>query len=181
MATVLHRTTKQLVKSAHTPNYPPNLWIHNPDLSTVSDPNNSKFWEIEGDSVREMTLTEKDTNYLAECKTEKCAEIKARTKELASQGFVFADKTFSLDDDAVDRVVGTQPGRDNVAFTYPLRWNTLDDMDVLDIANANTLHAFYLTALDTYRAHVDAATVLKDQIRAATTIAAVDAVVDSRS
>lgn len=180
MATVLHRTTKQLLKSAHTPNYPSNLWIHDPNLSAVSDPGNPKFWVIEGDTVREMTSVEKDTNYLAERKTEKCAEIKVRTRELAAQGFVFAGKTFPLDDEAVDRIVGTQPGRSNAGFTYPLRWNTIDDSDVFEIVDADTLHAFYLTALGTYRSHVDSGTALKDQVRAAVTIAAVDGVVDSR-
>lgn len=179
MATVLHRTTKQLVKSAHTPNYPSNLWIHNPDLSAVEDVDRV-FWVIEDDSVREMTATEKDANHLAQHKSEKYVTFDVKTDALIAQGFIYAESSFSLSDQAQNRIMGSHQARDDAAFVYPLKWNTLDDLDVLEIADSATLHAFYLTALGTYRAHVDSGTALKDQVRAATTIAGVDAVVDSR-
>lgn len=57
MATVLHRITKQLIYSVHTPDYSPADWIINPDLSAVqSQP--QKYWQISGDSV--SLLSEKE-------------------------------------------------------------------------------------------------------------------------
>ena len=76
--------------------------------------------------------------------------------------------------------MGTHQAKHDPAFTYPVKWNTLDDSDVIEIADSSALHTFYLTALGTYRTHVDSGTTLKDSVRAATTIAEVDAVEDTR-
>ena len=56
MANVLHRITKQYIKSVNTPDYPELEWIINPVLPEC----NSKFWVIEGNIVREMTQNEMD-------------------------------------------------------------------------------------------------------------------------
>lgn len=50
MASVLHRTTKQYLASANTPDYPVQDWIINPDLSAV-DGWAQKYWIITGDLV----------------------------------------------------------------------------------------------------------------------------------
>ena len=55
MANVIHRITKQYLKSVNTPEYPISEWIHNPILPTCLP----KFWVIESDTVREMTAAEK--------------------------------------------------------------------------------------------------------------------------
>lgn len=62
MASVLNRTTKQLLNSVNTPEYNPKDWIIKPDLSLVKgvDP---KFWVIEGDKIRGMTDEEKDADF----------------------------------------------------------------------------------------------------------------------
>jgi len=60
MADVVHRTTKQHKKSVNTPDYPTEDWIHNPDLSAVSGVL-AKYWNISGDTISEMSQTEKDT------------------------------------------------------------------------------------------------------------------------
>lgn len=53
MATVLHRTTKELRRSVNTPDFPVGQWIINPNLSAVgSFP--SKYWIITGDVVTLM-------------------------------------------------------------------------------------------------------------------------------
>lgn len=53
MATVLNRSTKQLISSANTPDYPAADWIVEPDLSAVVGwP--SKYWIITGDTVSLM-------------------------------------------------------------------------------------------------------------------------------
>ena len=60
MSTVLNRTTKRLIQSANTPDYPTADWIINPDLSAVAGVN-SKYWKISGDVVSEMSAGEKTT------------------------------------------------------------------------------------------------------------------------
>ena len=56
MANVLHRITKQYIKSVNTPEFPESEWIINPVLPDCP----AKHWVIEGDLVREMTQEEKD-------------------------------------------------------------------------------------------------------------------------
>lgn len=50
MATVLNRTTKALIVSANTADYPLIDWIINPDLSAVAG-FAAKYWTISGDTV----------------------------------------------------------------------------------------------------------------------------------
>lgn len=179
MATVLHKTTKQLIRSAHTPNYSAADWFHNPDLSAVEGVP-SKYWAPGTNPVREMTTEEKNACLLSCCKVSKYEEIDAKTDELIVAGFVFDNKTFSLSGSAQNRIMGTHQARNEPEFSYPLQWNTLDDSAVLSIGDAGTLHQFYLSALGTYRAHVDSGTALKGQVRDAQDIAAVDAIEDTR-
>jgi len=80
MADVLNRTTKQLLRSVNTSDYPETEWIVNPDLSAVANVP-VKYWIIEGDSVREANATEKsqiDEDELAQLKTDLKAEIDQR-------------------------------------------------------------------------------------------------------
>jgi hypothetical protein len=56
MATVINRITKQVIRSAHTPDYPTDEWIINPDLPECQP----KWWKIVGDEVLEMSQSEKD-------------------------------------------------------------------------------------------------------------------------
>jgi len=59
MATVLNRTTKQLIGSANTPDYPLVGWIIEPDLSAVAGVP-VKYWIITDDIISEMSQPEKD-------------------------------------------------------------------------------------------------------------------------
>ena len=56
MADVINRTTKQILRSVHTPDYPVADWIQNPPLPEGVA---SRYMVIEGDDVREMTSGEK--------------------------------------------------------------------------------------------------------------------------
>ena len=56
MANVLHRITRQYLKSKNTPNYPVEDWIINPVLPNCD----KKYYVIEGNIVREMTQLEKN-------------------------------------------------------------------------------------------------------------------------
>ena len=65
MATVLNRTTKQLIVSANTPDYPPAAWIIDPNLAAVAG-FHSKYWNITGDVVTLMNQTQRDAVDTAE-------------------------------------------------------------------------------------------------------------------
>lgn len=117
---------------------------------------------------------------LESAKALKIIAIDARTAELIGNGFVYNSKNFSLSLSAQAKMIGTHEVKDSPALTYPIRWNTRKDDDAENIPDAATLDAFYLTALGTVRAHLDSGTALKDSVRAATTVAEVDAVVDNR-
>jgi hypothetical protein len=179
MASVIHRTTYQYLESVNSPDYPTGTWLHNPDTSGLSEVPR-EFWIVDGETVREMTAAEKDANCLANCKIAKCAAIDARSDELIVAGFVHSSKTFSLSDAAQNRIMAVHQVRDDASLDYPIVWNTIDDLDTLSLADSAAVHAFYLAALDTYRGHVDGGTSLKDQVRAASTHAAVQAITDSR-
>lgn len=58
MASVLHRTTKQYIPSANTPDHPVGQWIINPDLSAVVG-FGSQYWTITGDAVTLMTAPQR--------------------------------------------------------------------------------------------------------------------------
>ncbi len=189
MANVLNRTTLQCLKSVNTPDYPTEDWVINPDMSPV-DGVDQMYWKLTGDVLSEMIQGEKDTvdaARLSGYKTAKVTAVDAKTDELIALGFTFDSMQFSLSLGAQMKMVGTHQIKDALALTYPINWNSIDDEDVYAIgagtdhaADAAILDAFYLTGLGTLRAHLDSGTALKDSVRAATTIAAVDAVVDSR-
>jgi len=113
-------------------------------------------------------------------KNRKLAAIDARTSEMIGDGFVYASKQFSLSLPSQSKMIGSHQIKDNPALVYPLKWNTKNDDDSHELNNAAELDGFYLTALGTIRARLDSGTELKDQVRAAADIAAVDAVVDDR-
>lgn len=56
MATVINRTTRQVLRSVNEPDYPLSDWIWSPVLPG-GDP---KYWIIKGDTVRVMTPAEKN-------------------------------------------------------------------------------------------------------------------------
>lgn len=56
MASVLNRTTKQLLGSVNTPEYPTVDWIIDPDLDAVAG-FDSRYWIITGDVVTLMNPT----------------------------------------------------------------------------------------------------------------------------
>lgn len=182
MASVLNRTTLQYLQSVNTPDYSAEEWIINPDLSAVAAVD-QRYWKLVGDQVVEMTQAEKDAvdaAGLPETKLAKYAEIDARTDQLIYEGFMFAGKRFSLSLGAQLKMIGTNQVRARPEIAYPIVWNTIDDADKHQLVDADEVLAFYLQGVGTYRAHVDSGTELKDQVRAATTIAAVQAVEDAR-
>ena len=60
MAHVVHRTTVEYRTSVNTPDFDPQDWIINPDLSALLGIVPRVYWKVSGDSVLEMSQAEKD-------------------------------------------------------------------------------------------------------------------------
>ena len=62
MATVVNRTTFQIIESANSPDYDPILWLVNPpgleNLQANAIP--IRYWKVVDDDLAEMTQPEKD-------------------------------------------------------------------------------------------------------------------------
>ena len=66
------------------------------------------------------------------------------------------------------------------AAVFPLTFNTSNDLEKVEIATVVEFDTFYDTAFGTVKAYLDSGTGLKESVRAATTLAELNAVVDSR-
>lgn len=117
---------------------------------------------------------------LGEVKAAKFVTIDRRTSELIEQGFSYSNKVFSLSLNAQSTMLGTHQVKDSPLMVYPIKWNTLNDLDAILIADAAELDVFCLTALATYRAHIDSGTILKDLVRSALTVEDIEAITDNR-
>jgi len=117
---------------------------------------------------------------LAELKKRRIKDIDLRTDELLANGFVYNSKVFSLGKGSQINILGIEEAKDMVELTYPVKMNTIDDLETEELANAADARAFFLTALGSKRAVLDSGTSLKDSIRAAGTKTAIDGVLDIR-
>jgi hypothetical protein len=127
--------------------------------------------------INDGTLTDVT---LDDYKTLRYHDVDTRTSELISQGFTYQAKVFSLSPNAQTNILALDNTRDDPALSYPIKYNTIDDLDSYDVIDATDLHNMYLTALATKKGHVDSGTVLKTSIRNAATKADVDAIIDNR-
>lgn len=59
MANVLHRSTREYLRSVHGPAYPMEEWIHDPILEAVEGYQN-KYWIVTGDTVSLMNQAQRD-------------------------------------------------------------------------------------------------------------------------
>ena len=71
MADVINRITKEFKRSVNTPDYPENEWIINPVMPKCE----IKYLKIDGDSVLEMSVVEKEIVDLVPEKTEEQIKI----------------------------------------------------------------------------------------------------------
>ena len=105
------------------------------------------------------------------------SSIDAKTADLIAEGFVFDGVTFSLSGAAQLNHAADYMSR---ATLGPVVYNNIDDTVAYVIPDVPTLEAFYAAAVATIRGHRGTGTVLKDQVRAATTIEEIDAIEDTR-
>jgi hypothetical protein len=123
---------------------------------------------------------EPDLTNLEELKQWRYDLIDARTSELIKEGFGYAGKQFSLSQNAQLNILGLDNAKDDPAIEYPIKYNTIDDLDTYDVVDAADVHNMYITALGTKKAHLDSGTVLKQQIRDAIDVDGVNAIIDNR-
>lgn len=149
----------------------PNGWMAMTDASEL---------EAYKASIQEAYDAWRDVVDLPTLKEEKFAAIDKRTGELIEAGFLFGGKRHSLSQKAQTTYTGLYAVRAEPLLSYPVKVNTLDDSGSTLLGSAADVQAFYLTAVGTYRAYLDAGTALKDAVRAATTVAEVAAIADGR-
>jgi hypothetical protein len=102
MATVVNKTTLQVIESAHTPEYPAAEWLHNPTLPAAP----RRYWKVSAGGLVTMTQAERDAAdaaaasvALARAKAARiAAAITARTRRAAE-----ADPATSATIDEINR------------------------------------------------------------------------------
>jgi hypothetical protein len=117
---------------------------------------------------------------LDEYKELRYKEIDAKTEEKIKLGFSYAGKVFSMSANAQTNILALDNTRDDPAMSYPITYNTIDDLDSYAVINSTDLHNMYLTALATKKSWVDSGTNLKDAVRAAIDENAVSLIIDNR-
>lgn len=159
-------------------------WVHDPDLSAVAGLS-IEYWKLVGDAVEAMTMAERaliDAPKFAEASAAKRAAIDENTRAVIGKGFQHAGKVFSLSREAQIYFSNMYVARDilTVMRAFPLTVNTRDDLDTHDVADAVEATVMYTTAVGTVKAALGSGTDLKQLVRAATTQAELDAIVDAR-
>ncbi len=114
-------------------------------------------------------------------KHERIEMIDTKTRDLISNGAVFDGHTFSLSDNAQRNWIATKASIDvyDALNAWPVPITTLDDGIYL-LHNATHIVQFTTTMLFVVAKYYNSGRTLKLQIKAATTKAEVDAVIDSR-
>lgn len=125
-----------------------------------------------------------DTRTLAEVKQAKYAEIDARTREIIDMGYEWpigsgirlsTNLTSQIRASDLDRKADSLP-----AAFWPLAWNSIDDSAKAILTGPADAHEMHDVGFQYVANAVLSGTTLKDQVRAATTIAEVEAVTDLR-
>lgn len=170
--------------------YPAPDWLHNPTFIPSPEALNSvpkHYRTYDGVSVREMTDAEKlawdNGTGLPLYKAAKIRSIDNKTEALIAQGFLWGNEVFSLSTNAQLKWTGLrlalQTG-DLGPQDFPMTVaNKSDSLQYL-IADKFEAENMYKTAVGTVKAHIGSGEALKQQIRDATTKAALDLVIDNR-
>ncbi len=180
-------TTGEVVKYGYTDLLEDGVYdesIHT--VSTVAEvlqlPAGQSYTKVFEGAFVEMTTAEKDAAdviHLSEIKSAKILEIDTKTDELIAAGFTYNSKTFSLSENARDKLLTWRikaDGGDETARTAP----TMDSLDTELLADAAAVVAFTDAAFDKIQAHIDSGETLLASVRAATDKAGVGAVTDGR-
>lgn len=114
---------------------------------------------------------------LPQAKREKWNAIDGKSQALLLQGYLHDGSTFSMSQTAQMNWVSLHVARSTL--TYPVRVSTKDEREHL-FNTAGTLSTFYLGGQAFKQGFLASGRALKLQVRAATTVEEVQAIVDSR-
>ena len=148
-----------------------------PDDHDFDPPISEQDWFWDGSAFTTTAPAPDDSVYLDHLKQKRYDEIDLKTEALIAQGFTYDSRTFSLSQEA--QINWTNLYQARSLFTYPVSATT-KDQDAYSIPDIATVEAFYQTGLGTVQAHLDSGRDLKVQVKAATTKAEIDAIVDNR-
>lgn len=135
---------------------------------------------VTDENLLNTTVANHEHISLNEYKEQRFTEIDEKTKELILQGFLYNGKVFSLSLNAQINIEALHSSRLDSLLTYPITYNTLNDLEVYNIPDADDLHLMYFTALGTKKSYVDSGTGLKNSIREAQTISELEEIIDNR-
>lgn len=138
-----------------------------------------QYFKVAGGKI--VPLDDVDKISLDTMKRRRYGAIDAVTDKIIARGFTFSGMRFSESVEAQSRALALDQLRDDPKANYPILWNNDDDTDVLQITDATMLHNFVLAGIAYYSSAIDSGSALKLQIRQATTVAAVLAVIDTRT
>jgi hypothetical protein len=141
-------------------------------------------------AIRAMTNAEIDAAGLLDLHRKyRMRLVNQRTAEIEAQGFEYPASSghrYGMDDASRINVAQMNNDRNDAAMPWnqdpPVTqyYNAVDDSYALALEDADDVHAFYLAGLAAYSALKNAGNALKASLRAATTMAELDAIVDER-
>jgi hypothetical protein len=145
MSNVLNRTTLEIHYSVHTPDYPPEIWVINPDL-TILQTVPMKYLKLVGDILTEMTASEKAVVDAAELVSSKETYIsqvcQAREWKISHGSFEYpsgSGKYLPATSEDQTRWIGWESigGKwSSLGLSYPFRVYSKDGRTYTDITKA---------------------------------------------
>ncbi len=123
-------------------------------------------------------ITESD--WLEIYKEKRFEQIDSKTTELIKQGYTYSGKQFSLSENAQTNILALFTTKDDSVLIYPIRFNTVDNLEYFEASDASVISDMYYSALNTKKGFLDSGTDLKNQVRTASTINEIDLIVDNR-
>ena len=193
MAIAVSKTTKEIRRKANTPDYliggkfyDGGDWAINPagvDTVEKTDPLYVDYNEITN-AFFEMSQAQKDavdSDRLDDLKSKRMGEIDEKTKELIFAGFEYPAKSgdvFSMSF-ANQLLISNIPATKNM-LTYPWGVTTKDNLKTIQIADAIEMDAYYTAAFTHMTTTKASGETLRAQVRASTTRAQIDAIIDNR-
>lgn len=185
MADVMHKVTKQLLRSVNTPDYPPEEWVINPDLTVLLTVPlkytkfDAEFHLVEMDAEEkasvdaavpvDMELAQTRSHYLVKVDTA-CEDriMNGEGVEILGTG-----KKISTSISAQIKWMGLASVADSweaLGNSYPFRVRTKWDDDYVDIHNADEVKVAFATIIGFISATLSEAEVIKSTIQEATSV-----------
>ena len=121
-----------------------------------------------------------EVDWLQSYKLQRFEEINERTSELIEDGYTYGGFQFSLSEVSQTNILALYSTKDDPILIYPIKFNTMDDLNTFEAVNASEIANMYYSALATKKGFLDSGTGLKDQVRSATTQNEIDSINDNR-